>query len=112
MNLLKPTCSEVEAPAIPILDMLPLTEEELERLYRVIILNDEVTTFEFVIVSLILVFEVDPDRAEAIAWETHTRGESYVATLPREEAYAKVHRVQLAAREEGYPLQFVIEPEA
>lgn len=106
-----PTMTEVEAPTIPLLDMVPITQEELEKLYRVIILNDDVTTFAFVIVSLVTVFEVEPERAEDIAWETHTRGEAYVATLPREEAYEKVYIVQAAAREQGYPLQFVIEPE-
>ena len=90
---------------------IPVTEEDLEKPYRVIILNDDVTTFEFVIASLIIVFEVDDIRAEAIAWETHTIGEAYVVTLPYKEAKEKVVRVKTAAREEGYPLDFVIEPE-
>ncbi|MDQ4077110.1 MAG: ATP-dependent Clp protease adaptor ClpS [Chloroflexota bacterium] len=103
----------VDAPAKPIIDfeLVTIPEEELEKLYRVIILNDDVTTFEFVILALIVVFEIEESRAEAIAWETHTRGEAYVATLPLEEAKEKVFRVQYAAREQGYPLEFVIEPE-
>ena len=104
---------QVDAPAKPIIDfeMVTMTDEELEKLYRVTILNDEVTTFEFVIVSLITVFGVEPDRAEDIAWETHTAGEAYVATLPLEEAKDKVFRVQFAARQQGYPLEFLIEPD-
>ncbi|HBY98074.1 MAG TPA: Clp protease ClpS [Chloroflexi bacterium] len=88
-----------------------MPDEELEKLYRVIILNDDVTTFEFVIVSLVVVFQIEQSRAEAIAWETHTRGQAYVATLPLKEAQEKVFRVQYAARQQGYPLEFVIEPE-
>jgi ATP-dependent Clp protease adaptor protein ClpS len=105
--------TEVEAPAKPIIDfeLVPVTDEELEKLYRVIILNDDVTTFEFVILSLIVVFEVEEQRAEAIAWETHTKGEAYVATLPLQEARDKVFRVQYAARQHGYPLEFLIEPD-
>ncbi|MGH2543158.1 MAG: ATP-dependent Clp protease adaptor ClpS [Ardenticatenaceae bacterium] len=103
----------VDAPARPIIDfeLVTISEEELEKLYRVIILNDDVTTFEFVILSLIVVFEIEEGRAEAIAWETHTRGQAYVATLPLKEAQEKVFRVQYAAREHGYPLEFLIEPE-
>ncbi|MBA3533096.1 MAG: ATP-dependent Clp protease adaptor ClpS [Ardenticatenales bacterium] len=108
-----PRLQEVEAPSKPIIDfeVLPVSEEDLEKLYRVIIINDDVTTFEFVIVSLIVVFGLDQARAEAIAWETHTKGEAYVATMPLQEAKDKVFRVQYAARQQGYPLEFVIEPE-
>jgi ATP-dependent Clp protease adaptor protein ClpS len=103
----------VDAPAKPVIDweLVTIPEEELEKLHRVTILNDDVTTFEFVIRSLVVVFELDEDRAEAIAWETHTRGQAYVATLPLKEAQEKVFRVQYAARQEGYPLEFLIEPE-
>lgn len=102
-----------EAPAKPIIDVewVVIPDEELEKLYRVIILNDDITTFEFVIMSLIVVFQIEPARAEAIAWETHTTGQAYVATLPLKEAQDKVFRVQYAARQRGFPLEFVIEPE-
>ena len=108
-----PRMTEIEAPAKPIIDfeMVVMSQEELEKLYRVTILNDNVTTFEFVIVSLVTVFQVDPARAEDIAWETHTAGSAYVATLPLEEAQDKVFRVQYAARQAGYPLEFLIEPD-
>lgn len=104
---------QTEAPAKPIIDfeMVPRTDEELEKLHRVTILNDDKTTFEFVIVSLIVVFEVEEMRAEAIAWETHTKGSAYVATLPLQEAQDKVFQVQYAARQQGFPLEFLIEPE-
>lgn len=104
---------QIDAPVKPNIDIqiLPMSEAELEKLYRVIIINDDKTTFEFVIVSLIIVFNIEESRAEAIAWETHTRGEAYVATLPYEEAKEKVSRVMMAARQQGYPLEFVIEPD-
>ena len=108
-----PQLNVIEAPTKPKIDfqIRPMVFEEMEKLYRVIILNDDKTTFEFVILSLITVFRIEPVRAEAIAWETHTIGEAYVATLPYEEAKEKVVRVKMAARELGYPLDFVIEPE-
>lgn len=105
--------AQIEAPAKPIIDfeLVPVPDEDLEKLYRVIILNDDKTTFEFVIVSLVIVFGIDEGRAEAIAWQTHTEGEAYVATLPLKEAKDKVFRVQYAARQQGFPLEFLIEPE-
>ena len=79
-----PQLNVIEAPTKPTIgfDMFPMVFEEMEKLYRVIILNDDKTTFEFVIISLITVFKIEPTRAEDIAWETHNVGEAYVATLP------------------------------
>lgn len=102
-----------DAPAEPKIDidLVPIPQEDLDKPYRVIILNDDVTTFEFVIVALVTVFDLTPTRAEEIAWETHIEGEALVAVLPLEEAKEKVFRVQYAARQQGFPLEFVIEPD-
>ena len=93
------------------LEFVVLDEEELERPYRVIIHNDNVTTFEFVINILVVVFEQTFARATHIAYETHNTGASYVCTLPLEEAKSKVFKAQFAARQQGFPLTFSIEPE-
>ena len=108
-----PRLQTVEAPPRPVIDVriLPMVNEELDKLYHVIILNDNVTTFEFVIVSLIIVFGLDEAKAEQIAWDTHHKGEAYVTTLPYDEAKEKVVRVKMAARKQEFPLDFVIEPE-
>ena len=86
------------------LEFVVMDEEELERPYRVIIHNDDVTTFEFVINILVVVFQLTFFRATRIAFETHNIGNAYVCTLPLEEA-------QFAARQQGFPLTFSIEPE-
>ena len=88
-----------------------LDEEELERPYRVIIHNDDVTTFDFVIAVLVTIFELSFGRAERVAFEAHTRGQAYVATLPLAEAKSRVFKAQYAARQQGFPLSFTIEPE-
>lgn len=93
------------------LEFIVMEEEELERPYRVIIHNDNVTTFEFVINILVVVFQQTFFRATRIAFETHTKGNSYVATLPLAEAKSKVFKAQFAARQQGFPLTFSIEPE-
>jgi ATP-dependent Clp protease adaptor protein ClpS len=92
-------------------EFIVMDEEELEKPYRVIIHNDDVTTFEFVINILVTVFALTFIRATHIAFETHHTGASYVCTLPLEEAKSKVFKAQFAARQQGFPLTFSIEPE-
>lgn len=93
------------------LEFVVMDEEELERPYRVIIHNDDVTTFEFVIIILVTIFQLTVDQAGDIAYEAHTKGNAYVCTLPLEEAKSRVFKAQYAARQNGFPLTFTIEPE-
>jgi ATP-dependent Clp protease adaptor protein ClpS len=93
------------------IEFVVMAEEELERPYRVIIHNDDVTTFDFVIAVLVTIFDLAFGRAEHIAYQAHTRGQAYVATLPLHEAKSRVFKAQYAARQQGFPLTFTIEPE-
>lgn len=86
-------------------------ETELEPPWRVFIINDNVTTFEFVIRILQQVFEKDTMTAEQIAWVTHTKGSSYVGTYPKPDAETRVGKAKFAAQMEGFPLRFHMEPE-
>jgi ATP-dependent Clp protease adaptor protein ClpS len=93
------------------IEFVVMDEEELERPYRVIIHNDNVTTFDFVIAVLVTIFELPFGRAEQVAYEAHTKGQAYVTTLPLEEAKSRVFKAQYAARQQDFPLTFTIEPE-
>lgn len=84
---------------------------ELEPPWRVFIINDNVTTFEFVIRILQQVFEKDSMTAEQIAWITHTKGSAYVGTYPKPDAERRVGKAKFAAQMEGFPLRFHMEPE-
>lgn len=86
-------------------------EEAIEPPYRVIIHNDDVTPFDFVIVILVRIFALTPVIAEHIAYTAHTNGQAYVTTLPQPEAERRVGKAHFAANLEGYPLRFTIEPE-
>jgi ATP-dependent Clp protease adaptor protein ClpS len=88
-----------------------IADEELERPYRVIIENDDVTPMEFVVLVLLSIFELDYDRAFDVMLEAHNRGRAYVATLPFEEAQQRVYAAQSMARASGYPLSFYLEPD-
>ncbi len=93
------------------LEFIVMDDEELDRLYRVISHNDDVTTFEFVIKVLVTTFELSFIKATRIAFEAHHKGNSYVCTLPLNEAKSRVFKAQFAARQQGFPLTFTIEPE-
>lgn len=80
-------------------------------LFRVIYLNDEVTSMEFVVDSLINHFDYDADAAEQITVDIHTQGSAVVAVLPFELAEQKGIEVTMSAREQKYPLQIKLEPD-
>ena len=92
------------------IEFVVMDEAELERPYRVIIHNDDVTTFEFVINVLVVIFGLSFRRASDVAYEAHTVGNAYVATLALEEARSRVFKAQYLARQQGFPLTFTIEP--
>jgi ATP-dependent Clp protease adaptor protein ClpS len=89
-----------------------ISDEDLERPYRVIIENDDVTPMEFVVLVLLSIFELDYDRAFRVMLEAHNKGHAYVVTLPFQEAQQRVYTAQSLARAEGYPLSFYLEPDA
>ena len=93
------------------LEFIVVDDEELERSYRVIIHNDDKTPFDFVINILVSVFELTLLKATRITLEAHYKGQAYVRTLPLNEAKSRVFKAQFAAREQGFPLTFTIEPE-
>jgi ATP-dependent Clp protease adaptor protein ClpS len=67
----------LQAPEIEIQD----TEStDLETPSKVILFNDEIHTFEEVIIQLMKAVQCKQERAEAYAWEVHTRGKACVYT--------------------------------
>lgn len=78
--------------------------------YKVIFLNDEITTMEFVVQILIQIFGKDQETAYRLMWEVHTQGASKVAILSKEQAEFKQEQVHSAALKRGFPFRCVIEP--
>ena len=81
------------------------------RKYKVIILNDDFTTFEFVIMIMTTVFLKTLQQAEEIAETTHIHQKATVGTYSYDIAKSKVAKATEMARAENYPLSFEIEPE-
>jgi ATP-dependent Clp protease adapter protein ClpS len=80
--------------------------------YRVIYINDDTTTQEFVIETLKIIFNYDQGGAEALTLRVHEEGSAVVAVLPHEMAEQKGVEATMLARNNGFPLQIKIEPDA
>jgi ATP-dependent Clp protease adaptor protein ClpS len=76
---------------------------------NVIIHNDDVTPFDFVMAVLSGVFHLSGRQAYAVTLRAHVTGSAYVVTLSFEEAKYRVGQAHGAARQAGYPLAFTIE---
>ena len=87
----------------------PLVEVKEPPLYRVIYINDESTTMEFVIETLVLIFSYDHDEAEQTTLKIHKEGSAVVAVLPYEIAEQKGIEVSILAKRNGYPLVVKLE---
>ena len=79
--------------------------------YNVIVLNDDFTTFEFVIMIMMTVFRKTQQQAEDIASTTHIHQKATVGTYSLDIAKSKVAKATAMARAENFPLSFEIEPE-
>jgi len=81
------------------------------RLHKVILLNDDYTPREFVVVILKAEFRMSEDQAYKVMITAHKRGACVVAVYTRDVAETKATRATEAGRAKGYPLMFTTEPE-
>lgn len=84
---------------------------DLEKRWKVIAHDDPVTTMEFVVRIMVQIFKKPLIFAEAIMWQVHNEGLSVVDVLPKAEAERRVKAATIAARLEGFPFRFTLEPE-
>ena len=80
--------------------------------YRVIYINDEQTTQEFVVETLKVIFNYDEGAAFALTMKVHEEGSAVVAVMPYELAEQKGIEVTMLARNNGFPLQVKIEQDS
>jgi ATP-dependent Clp protease adaptor protein ClpS len=80
-------------------------------MFKVIYFNDEVTSMEFVVHSLVNHFNYSDETAHNITMGIHEQGSAVVAVLPYEIAEQKGIEVTVDARGQGFPLQVKIEAE-
>jgi len=80
-------------------------------LYKVILLNDDYTPREFVVMVLQAVFRMSEDQANRVMITAHQRGVCVVAVFARDIAESKATEATDLGKEAGYPLMFTTEPE-
>ena len=80
-------------------------------MFKVIYLNDNQTSMEFVIETLVDFFNYNTQTALKITEDIHHEGSAVVAVLPYEVAEQKGIEVTVCARSQNYPLQIKLEPE-
>lgn len=87
----------------------PNTKLSEPSFYRVFYINDDVTTMNFVVESLMEYFDHSEESAYDLTQNIHSAGSAVVAVLPYEIAEQKGIEVTIAARSLGFPLQVKIE---
>lgn len=80
-------------------------------LYKVILLNDDYTPREFVVVVLKAVFRMTEEQSYRVMMTAHQRGACVVAIYTRDIAESKASEANDMARSAGHPLEFSTEPE-
>jgi ATP-dependent Clp protease adaptor protein ClpS len=78
-------------------------------LYKVILLNDDYTPMDFVVVVLQTVFAMSREKATQVMLQIHREGMGVCGTYTREVAAAKVDQVLGFARKHQHPLQCTME---
>ena len=78
--------------------------------YRVILLNDDYTTMDFVVEVLMVIFHKKVEDANKIMMDVHKKGKGIVGQYPWDIAATKAEQVHAAARENEFPLRCMLEP--
>ena len=89
----------------------PQLKIERPRLHKVILLNDDFTPREFVVMVLKAVFRMNASQAERVMITAHQKGACVVAVFQRDIAESKATEATDLAKGAGFPLLFTTEPE-
>jgi ATP-dependent Clp protease adaptor protein ClpS len=86
-----------------------LAKTEPPRMYQVVLLNDDYTPMEFVVMVLQEYFKHDLETATQIMLKIHHDGRGVCGVFTKDVAATKVELVLAAARRGGHPLQCIME---
>ena len=82
---------------------------KLPPMYKVLLLNDDYTPMEFVVLVLQKFFGMTRERATQVMLKVHREGMGICGVYPRDVASTKVQQVAGYARKHQHPLQCVME---
>jgi ATP-dependent Clp protease adaptor protein ClpS len=78
-------------------------------LYKVVLLNDDFTPMDFVVVVLEKFFRMNREAATVVMLKVHQQGRGVCGVFPRDLAATKVEQVGAFARRHQHPLACVME---
>ncbi|GMR16813.1 MAG: ATP-dependent Clp protease adapter ClpS [Gammaproteobacteria bacterium] len=78
-------------------------------MYQVILLNDDYTPMEFVVLILENFFGMDRERATRVMWNVHTKGKGICGIYGKDIAETKVVQVNEYSRTHQHPLKCTLE---
>lgn len=78
-------------------------------LYKVLLLNDDYTTMEFVIEVLQTFFAMNRERATEVMLKVHKEGLAVCGVYPKDIAESKVRQVTAFAKQHEHPLRCELE---
>ncbi|MBV1774224.1 ATP-dependent Clp protease adapter ClpS [Burkholderiaceae bacterium DAT-1] len=78
-------------------------------LYKVMLLNDDYTPMDFVVIVLQQFFALDREHATRVMLQVHTEGKGVCGVFPKDIAATKVEQVTDFSRQHQHPLQCVME---
>ncbi|MBY8976585.1 ATP-dependent Clp protease adapter ClpS [Rhodobacteraceae bacterium NNCM2] len=87
------------------------TKPERPKLWKVILLNDDYTPREFVVLVLSAVFGMGPEKAYHVMATAHQKGACVVAVFTKDVAETKAAQATDAGAASGFPLTFTTEKE-
>ena len=80
-------------------------------LWKVILLNDDYTPREFVVMVLKAVFRMNEEQAYNVMMTAHQRGACVIAVFTKDVADTKAKEATELGKANGFPLFFTTEPE-
>jgi ATP-dependent Clp protease adaptor protein ClpS len=110
---------EADAPASQVSMADPVTKPRVKLrpktkrppLHKVILLNDDYTPREFVVMVLKAVFRMSEEQAYNVMMTAHRKGVCVIAVYVKDVAETKATEATELGRSKGYPLAFTTEPE-
>lgn len=97
----------------PLVTIRPKTKTQVQKppLWKVILLNDDYTPREFVVLVLKAVFRMNESHAYRVMLTAHQKGACVIAVYTRDVAETKAREATDLGRSKGYPLYFTTEKE-
>jgi ATP-dependent Clp protease adaptor protein ClpS len=94
-------------------EIISETDDEVTEppMYKVMLINDDYTTMEFVVGILVHVFHKSAEEATQIMLNVHRAGVGLCGVFPYQVAEMKVDTVHALAKEAGFPLKCTMEKE-